>query len=351
MATESRVPPPDLTPVEQPEEWRRALEQEPEAFTFFQAVRLLQRELSPESTVGGFADPAREGVRFTVSSSLAFAAGDVQDMDIDAEGRARVRVNFMGLVGHMGVLPMHYTLLIDPQAEAFGDPDAFRDFLDIFQHRILSLFYRAWERSHFYVPLERREPDRVSPHLLDLVGLGSADLRRSVSAGGRNLLFYAGLLGVRQRSAMALRQLLEDYFDVPVEIEQFRGGWYRLSESAQCRIDEEADIGAAGLGEGTVVGDEIWDPQARVRVRIGPLSREDYDAFLPGGLAHDALRELAHFFSDGQFDFEVQLVLERNDVPGVVLGSEERGLPPLGWCTWLRTRPPARHADETILSI
>jgi type VI secretion system protein ImpH len=346
MGTESGTPPPDL----EPNKWEQALEENPEAFTFFQAVRLLQRGLSEQSMVGEFAHPSEEALRFTVNSSLAFPVGDIRDIRFDEDGPATLSVNFMGLVGHMGVLPMHYTLLIDQQAEAAGDPEAYRDFLDIFQHRMISLFYKAWERSHFYVPFERGEEDRISARLLDFMGLGSLDLGQKMNDRLQTLLFYCGLMGLRQRSAVAFDQLLEDYFDVPVEVEQFRGGWYRLSESSQCRIDDEDGLGA-GLGEGTVVGDEIWDPQAKVRIRLGPLSRDQYDDFLPGGLAHQALREMTQLFSDGQFDVEVQLILDKNDVPGVVLGSEEKGLPPLGWSTWLRTKTPTRDGDETILSI
>ena len=346
MGTESRTPPADL----KPEEWERALEENPESFAFFQAVRLLQRELSDKKMVGEFADPSEEVLRFTVNSGLGFPAGDIHDIRFDPDGPASMSVNFMGLVGHMGVLPMHYSLLIDHQAEAEGDPEAYRDFLDIFQHRMLSLFYKAWERSHFYVPFERGEEDQVTARLLDLIGLGSGDLRRNVHVRAETLLFYCGLLGMRQRSAASLEQLLEDFFGVSAEVSQFQGGWYRLSESSQCKIDDEGDLDG-GLGEGTVIGDEIWDPQAKVRIRIGPLARKQYDDFLPGGTAYEALREMTQFFSDGQFDFEVQLILDRNDVPSVVLGSEERGLPPLGWSTWLGTKPRSHHADETILSI
>lgn len=346
MGTESREPPADLSR----EEWERALEEAPESFAFFQAVRLLHRRLGDRRKVGEFADPAGESVRFSVNPSLAFPAGDIQDMRVGEDGQPRMSVNFMGLVGHMGVLPTQYSMVLDAQAAEEGDPDPLRDFLDIFHHRLLSLFYGAWERSHFYVPFERQEEDRVSARLLDLIGLGTPGLRRKMSVRDDALLFYCGLLGIQQRSAVALEHLLEDYFGVPVEVLQFHGGWYGLSESSQCRLDDDEGL-AGSLGEGTVVGDEIWDPQARVRIRVGPLSREKYDDFLPGGPAYEALAGFTRFFGDGHYDFDLQLVLDRDDVPGVVLGSEEESAPPLGWCTWIRTRPFSLDPDETILSI
>jgi len=347
MGTESRTPPPGLTA----EEWERALEGDPQSFAFFQAVRLLQRELSDRRKIGEFADPSEEAVRFSVNSGLGFPVGDIHDIRFSPDGPPKMSVNFMGLIGHMGVLPMHYSLLVDHQAEAEGDPEAYKDFLDIFQHRMLSLFYTAWERARFYVPFERGEDDKISARLLDLLGLGSADLRHSAHVRTETLLFYCGLLGMHQRSAVSLEQLLEDFFGIPAEVTQFQGKWYSLSESSQCRIDDDEGVAAGGLGEGTVVGDEVWDPQALVRIRLGPLSREQYDDFLPGGTAYETLQEITRFFSDGQFDFEVQLILNRDEVPGVVLGSDEKGLPPLGWSTWLSTKARPEHGDETILSI
>ncbi len=100
-----------------------------------------------------------------------------------------------------------------------------------------------------------------------------------------------------------------------------------------------------------MVGDEIWDPQARVRVRIGPLSRERFNEFLPGGEGHRALSAFTDFFGRGELDFEVQLVLARDDVPPVILGGEGDEVTPLSWCTWIRTRPFTRDADETTLTL
>jgi type VI secretion system protein ImpH len=166
-----------------------------------------------------------------------------------------------------------------------------------------------------------------------------------------DLLFYTGLLGMQQRNAASLQRMVEDYFGVPAEVIQFVGGWYRLAPGSLCVLDDEPDELAAGLGDHTVVGDEIWDPQARVRLRIGPLPRQRYDEFLPGGEAHKALAAFTDFFGRGELDFEVQLVLAREDVPPVLLGGEGGEMTPLGWCTWMRTRPFTRDADETTLTL
>jgi type VI secretion system protein ImpH len=324
-----------------------ALITDPSSFGFFQAVRLLGRLYPERRGVGMFGDPAAEVVHFSARPSIAFPPSELHGVDLPGNRPARMVVNFMGLIGPLGVLPYNLTLLVAERARARDR--ALRDFLDIFQHRLLSLFYRAWEKYHFTATYERDARDGVTEHLRDLIGLGIGAFRNRAAVPDEALLGYTGLLAQQPRSAVALQQLLEDFLDVPVAVEQFVGGWYALSSGTQCRVGDEGP--ADQLGQGAVVGDEIWDQQARVRIRIGPLTREQYERFLPGGTSYQSLRSLARFFTHDQFDFEVQLVLARAEVPPCVLGSEERRPPPLGWGTWLRTKPFARDADETILTL
>jgi type VI secretion system protein ImpH len=325
-----------------------ALAENSAAFEFFQAVRLLER-LHPESSrLGDYGDPADEAVHFSAHPSIAFPAGEIHEIEFRPAGPPRMSVNVMGLIGPLGVLPHQYTLMV---AERNRSRDrAMQAFLDLFHHRILSLFYRAWEKHRFAAGFERAGTDRLTEHLFDLMGLGVAGLRDRVGISADSLLFYAGLLTSQQRSAVALEQLLADHFSVPVEVEQFVGGWYPLERSTQCSIGEE-DTVTAQLGVGAVVGDEIWDPQTRVRIRIGPLSRDEYDRFLPTGSAFRVLQRLTRFFGHDQFDVEVQLVLARDEVAGCVLGADDEQSHPLGWGTWIKTAPMTRDRDETILAI
>jgi type VI secretion system protein ImpH len=133
-----------------------------------------------------------------------------------------------------------------------------------------------------------------------------------------------------------------------VEVEQFVGAWYPLERATQCELDEDGP--STQLGLGAVAGDELWDLQSRVRVRLGPLTRAQYDRFLPGGSAHEQLRALTRFFGNDQLDFEIQLVLARDEVPPCTLGGDDAGLP-LGWCTWIKTVPFGRDADETTFTL
>jgi type VI secretion system protein ImpH len=324
------------------------LRKEPYLFEFFQAVRLLERLLPGRSPVGRFSPPGTEMIRFIANSTLAFPASQVQSLEWSEDGPGKMKVNFMGLTGPEGVLPLYYTALLAERTRS-GDRSAV-DFFDIFNHRIISLFYLAWEKYRFSVAYEREGPDPFSHHLMDLIGLGTPGLQNRLPVPDDSLLYYSGLLAQRPRSASALQSILGDYFEVPVEVEQFAGGWYLLDRNTQTSL--QGGLGESEqLGFGAVVGDEVWDETARVRIKIGPLSLEQYRDFLPQGSAFASLRALTDFFSNGEFDFEIKLILDHDEVPPCVLGAEEESAPRLGWHTYIKTRPMKVDASETILQL
>jgi type VI secretion system protein ImpH len=348
MATEGRTQAAPVSDQTAREALVRELVEHIHSFRFFQAVRLLQNASPERAPVGLFGHPGDEAVRFAANPNLAFPAGEIQDLELPPDSpRWNMTVNFMGLVGHMGVLPHHYSVEVMERNRARDF--ALRDFLDLFHHRLLALFYRAWERYRFYVPWERGEQDRVTAHLFDLIGLGNAGAREALDIEPENLLGYVGLLGPHQRSAGALQQMLEDYFEVPVGVEQFVGAWYDMTGIAQCRIDDEERDGVTRLGFGALVGDEVWDPNARARIVVGPIPMSRYRDFLPTGPAHRAMRAITRFFSDDQIEFELRLILEKDEVPPIELGAKEAT--PLGWATWLRSAPFQQDASDTVLSL
>jgi type VI secretion system protein ImpH len=344
MATASR--PGDLAVAKSALEER--LREEPYLFEFFQAVRLLERFLPDKVEVGKFAPPAEEVARFQANSTLIFPASEIQALTWPEKGPVEMKVNFMGLTGPEGVLPITYTVFLAERARA-GDSAAV-DFFDVFNHRVISLFFQAWEKYRFWIAYERGERDQFSHHLLDLIGLGTAGLQDRQAVPDDALLYYSGLLAQHPRSAVALEQILSDYFDVPVEVEQFAGGWYSLDATDQCNF-QSRDSYSEQLGVGAVVGNEVWDQSARVRIKIGPLPLDKYVEFLPTGSAYEPLRELTRFFSNDEIDFEAQLILKRDEVPRCELGADQKPAPMLGWTTWGRTKEMNRDVADTILPL
>jgi type VI secretion system protein ImpH len=343
VATASR---PEDTAVER---WpiAAALDREPYRFEFFQAVRLLARMVPERQVVGRFTNPRDEVARFAAHPRLAFPASEIQSLERREGAPAEMRVNFMGLNGPMGVLPVSYSELV---LERLRNKDTtLRDFLDLFNHRMISLFYQAWEKYRFFVPYERGERDLFSRHVLALLGLDTPGLQDRQDVPDDSLLFYSGLMGAHGRSAIGLEQLLSDYFGAEVQVEQFVGAWYPVETSSQCSLSETGNF-SEQLGFGTLVGDQIWDQQSRIRIRMGPLPLEQYRDFLPGGLAHRRVKALAAFYVGGEFDVELQLVLKGDDVPRCELSAPEEG-PQLGWTSWVKSRDFSRDPGETILEL
>lgn len=347
MAAPSGTPASDLTSAVRYWDVTQLLTDEPWTFQFFQAVRLLERILPDRSPVGRFVHPSKEIVRIHSHSGVGFPASQIQELRWETGGAPVMVVNFMGLYGPMGMLPLYYSELIRERLRA-------RDttmvaFFNMFNHRMISLFYQAWEKYRFTIAYERGERDRFSHHLLDLIGLGTVGLQNRQSIPDDSLLFYSGLFALHTRSAAALRQVLADYFDVPVEVEQFVGAWYPLDVPNQCRLDHN-DL-SEQVGIGTVVGDEIWDQGSGVRVKLGPLDLKQYLDFLPEGSASKPLRAITRFFSGDEIDFEVQLVLKRDEVPACELSDAVAASWQLGWSTWVKSAPMRRDPADTILKI
>ena len=306
-------------------------------FEFFQAVRLLERLHPERKRVGRHENPSDEIVRFRSRHSLAFPASEIDEIEPPDDGTVDARdtmwVNFMGLGGVQGALPRHLaSLLTDPGTKA--QTAALREFLDLFHHRLISLFYRAWEKYRFAIAYERGGDDTFSRYLYCLIGLGTPGTRGRLHIDDQILLYYAGLLAQRPRSAVALEGILEDYFGVPVEVVQFQGQWFEMN------VDILSSLGAHGqnnqLGVNAVLWERIWDPQSRFRVNVGPLSYPQFRDFLPGSDGYVHLVELTRFFVGEDVNFEVRPVLRRDEVPWCVLRQDSAVR--LGWSMWLKVR-------------
>lgn len=319
------------------------------SFEFFQAVALLERMCEDKRPIGGFSDPADEAVRFQVNPRLAFPASEIQNVDLTESGSASMQVNFMGLSGPSGVLPHPYSELILERLRA--KDRTLPDFFDLFNHRAISLFYRAGQRSRLQASYGAGTRDFFSQYLRDLLGIGTAGLHDRQPVEDEALMHYLALIATQSRSAVALEQILADYFDVPIEVQQFTGSWHHLDGGTQCAMQADKDSLSTQLGSGAVVGDAVWDRQSCVRIRIGPVGIQRYNDFLPGAKGFAALRAITRFFDNDCVDFEVQLVLDAREVPGVQLSTDGSCSARLGWTSWAATAPMSTNPEDAILSL
>jgi type VI secretion system protein ImpH len=326
----------DTVRVADPPLIRELLERGP-AFSFFQAVRLLQA-LDPKAPRVGRQGPASlEAVRLRPSLSYAFQNADLERVRRLPGGKFEVVSTFLGLYGTASPLPSYFTeQLFFEQDEEKG---FLRGFLDLFHHRLLSLFYRAWEKYRYDAQFTSDGEDPLSTRLSAMLATDAESLPKDHAVPAVRLLAYAGVLTQQPRSAAALNALLSDYFEgLPVAVVPFAGG------RTPVPADQRNALGSRNsrLGEDLVVGESVSDPGGAFRVEIGPAGLEDFLSFLPGKPRLAELRELCDLMNDGGLDLEVELELKEDEVPPLRLSD---GPARLGWSTWLGRRP---GMDTTI---
>jgi type VI secretion system protein ImpH len=256
----------------------------------------------------------------------------------------RLEQRFFGLLGPNGPLPLHLTEYARERVLHHDDPTLVR-FLDLFHHRLALLFYRAWADARPTVQHDRPDEDRFLLYSGSLAGYASTATRDRDSVPGYAKRFFVGHLARSAKNAEGLVSILEGYFRLPVEIEQFRLSWLELPADQRTVLTSERHL-SHPLGHGVVVGERVRDVQSRFRIRMGPMDLDRYYDFLPGQRSLARLVDWVRNYVGFEFDWEVQLVLARDEVPGIRLGSEGH----LGWTTWLGARrAPTDAADLTLV--
>lgn len=331
------------------------LEDAPYRFQFFQAVRLLERAVITEpgshanEQVGGAAPPGREMVRFHAQTSLSFAGGEVLQVaqkalpDTGSSEASRVQwsmeVGFGGLTGSQGVMPYYLTEVVHKELKAKNA--ALKDFLDIFNHRHLSLFYQAWHKYQLPAVYERgrlrqgRDLDLFSQALASIAGLGTSEMRYRLAIPDEALYGMAGHLGRQQCSAAALASMVRQYFGLQVSIEQFQGQWDPLPEDVQTRLPGPNFPQGVNncLGVNTLLGSQCFQAQNKFRVVVEPMTYEDHMTLAPGSDKLEALKSFIQFTAGIEMDFEISVTLSTGQVAPAQLASEKGHQALLGWNT------------------
>lgn len=312
-------------------------------------MRVLEKIYPERRAVGRDALPDEEVVRFRSRITLDFPSSEIHQISErtnngDEAPVLEMLVNFMGLVGPSGALPTHYSELV-------LDRIRYRDtamwaFLDIFTHRSVSMFYRAWAKYRFPVNYERGN-DELTSFLFDIAGLGTRGLRGKMALEDESLLPYAALIAQKPHSVNSIENIIEDYFGIEAKVEQFHGQWISLSPT------DLAKLGSANnsLGRNVIAGSRIWDQQSKIRLRLGPLTLQKYQGFLPNGSAHKTLKSIIDLMVGTEFDYDMRLCLAHQQIPKTVLTTRALRRPMLGWTSFLKTLPSEGDDDQLVLEL
>lgn len=319
------------------------LTREPYQFGFFQLLRRLEAVYRDHPRLAHSPRAADDPVRLGQEPSLAFAPSAVSGFVAGrAGGPPRVEVQFLGLFGPNGPLPIHLTEYVRDRLRNSGDATLAR-FADVFHHRLLSLFYRGWADAQPTVQYDRPEDDQFAKYVGSLFGAGMASFRQRDAVPDNTKRYFAGFLSCQTRTPEGLEAMLGDFFGLPVRIEEFVGQWLDIPDGCRFVLGGAPETGS--LGSSAPIGSQVWDCQQKFRIVFGPLDFADYQRLLPGGASLRRLADLIENYLGDEWEWDVQLILKRDQVPPKVLGS----MGCLGWTDWTDHEALTADADDLIL--
>lgn len=315
----------------------------PHEFDFFQLLRRLEGLYPDRPRLARSPRPVEDAVRLGQQPSLGFAPRTVAAFEPGTGGLPpRVEVLFFGLFGPNGPLPIHMTEYVYDRLHNAGDATLAR-FADVFHHRLLSLFYRAWADAQPCVQYDRAEEDRFWKYVGALFGMGLPSFRNRDAVPDNAKRYYAGWLACQTRSADGLTAMVGDYFQLPVRIEEFVGQWIDLPDGCRFVLGEDPETGS--LGSSAPLGSQVWTCQQKFRIVFGPLRYDDYVRLLPGGDSLRRLTALVRNYLGDEWEWDVRLILEKEQVPPLLIGHSGC----LGWDGWLHHDSRIEDASDLVL--
>ncbi len=309
---------------------------EPWRFDFLAVMRRCERSFPDRPRIGESGTRRDEYVALGEHPYLDFPASSLSGAEYDAQGRLRIFVKFLGLLGPQGPLPLATT------EEAYSwwlaRDDAFARFLDLLNNRFLQLFFRAWADARPIAHHDRPHDDRFADYVGTAIGIGTPPFRQLDAVSDMGKLAYAGLLAPQAKSAGRLRNFISGLFGVETEVEQFVGSWLALEP------DDRTTLGGAQstLGSDVLLGRSTYSVQDKIRIHIRMRDLDQYQRFLPTGDLCTPLTDAVFFYLGAELDWDVQLAIPAGRVAPVRLGRSGN----LGWTSWMS--PTWAATDQTI---
>ena len=309
----------------------------PYRFGFHALLRMLEARHPNQPRLGRSIRPSQDPIRLGQEPGVTHDPASLAGLEPGKDGQPdRLIVHLFGMFGPDGALPLHITEMARDRQRNQGDA-TLRRFIDLFHHRTISLFHRAWADVRPTVSFDRPDEDRFGDYVGALCGLSTPGMRGRDAMPDLTKLHFAGLLSGQTRHASGLAAILTAFFHMPVRVETFVGGWLTLPESDFTRLGGGA--ATASLGSTALLGSRVWSRQHKFRLVFGPISLVEYERLLPGGLSFHRLVPIVRNWAGDALAWDVNMVLRQTEAPGIRLGQQGR----LGWTTWLM---PRRRTDD-----
>lgn len=316
-------------------------------FGFLPLLRRLFAGQPGAVLIGQARRPQQEAFRLGQVADLAFAPREIAEVVLPEDDASPgpttqplrgnqpalplIRLFGLGLLGPQGPLPLHYTEWVRERSHQHRD-GTLANFLDLFHHRYLTQFYRAWSQAQAAAGLDRADDERFSAYIARLTGHDPLEIRDSVLPSHARLS-AAAHLAPDTRHADGLVQTLRHFFNVPVQLREFMLHWIAIDPADRCQLARAHP--SSMLGQGAMLGARVADRQSRFRLVLGPLPLDRYLRFTPEGVDLPLLVAWVRAFVGHEFFWDLELQLRADSVPPTrLLGCLQPG-PRLGWSTWL----------------
>lgn len=332
----------ETRPATDPVATLAALQERPYAFDFFEAMRRVECAWAQLPRLGTATRPAEEPVRLGQEPSLEFAPSMLASVETTDAGRLKILGYFFGLYGPQGPLPLHFTEYVHDRIVNARD-GTLAAFADIFHHRMMELFYRAWANPRPTVHYDRPESDKFAFYVAALMGMASPSLRSKDAWPDRAKLFFAGTLAAGTKTRGGLELLLADYLALPVRIEECVGEWLPIEASELMRLGDPN----TGLLGSNILGARVWSTQHKFRIVVGPLDIGDLLQYLPGSPSLGRLRAAVLNYVGYEYAWDIQFVVRRSRVPPAKLGQFGH----LGWSSWVAPPHDGADIDDVIIDV
>ena len=299
---------------------------EPFRFDFYHVLRQIERAHFNSPRIGDSAARRDEYVDLGQDPYLEFPASNLSSVE-DNDGRLRILVKFLGLLGPQGALPLSTT------DESLGwllmRDDAFPRFLDLLNGRFLQLFFRAWSDARPIAQHDRPSEDRFVAYVGSVMGLGTSVYADLDTVPDMAKLAFAGLVAPKAKSASRLASMLQGLFGVKVEIDEFVGSWLVFDVGDRSHLGRKH----SGLGKNLLLGASVFSVEDKFRVRVYVKDFAQYEQFLPTKDRNlsEPLADAVFFYIGDELDWDVELAIPAGAVAPVKLGQSGR----LGWTTWV----------------
>ena len=289
---------------------------------FFELVRRIGHDRPDLPRLGKAARPTQENVRFGQTPYLHFPPTEVAEIrQGNGNAEALIMTYFFGLLGVNGPMPLEFTDYVFQRSHNYYD-QTWRRFLDIINHRFLTLFYRAWAENEQAVSFDRADDDKITDIIRALAGTPSDmfSVNRTFPYLTAN---FANHFGRFIKSRSSLEEILSHVVKADLKINDFVVSSYDIPKNARCRLgNRETSV----LGQNIQLGRTYMSATREFEIEIGPMSFTESIKWMPGTKGFDLINKIVTAYLDRPLGYSLTFIVIGKTVPEVRFEGIDKGV-------------------------